>query len=95
MAMESFLGSNKWLNKIGDWYNPRDSECESKDGVESDIVHHNVMNYVESHHQEDACIGPTILILIWPIPKSKRDAELGLVMVNGMQTRRNKRRKKM
>jgi hypothetical protein len=74
--------------------NPNDSEevCTADD--QSDIEHQNGIKDPECPEQQDMSLMSNVPGLVQPTPKSKRQADKVLVMVNAVTTRRNKGVKK-
>jgi len=62
--------------------------------VESDIEQHNSIEEPQCPEQRDVSAAPNLPGLIWPTRKSKTQGEKLFVMVNAMETRRNKGVKK-
>jgi len=77
------------VNCIGDWDNSNDSEDDGKADVESGI------NHPECPKQQDISASPNDPGLIWPTRRSQKQAGKVLVTIDAMETRRNKRIKKM
>jgi hypothetical protein len=92
-APESILDTEYWANWNGDFDNPNDSTDDCMADVESDMEQDYSTEDRESPVQRDLSIAPNVSILIRPTQKSKRHAEKVLVMVNAIETRRNKRLK--
>jgi len=63
--------------------------------VESDIEQDNSNDNAQCPQQQHLSATPNFPGLIWPTRNSKRPAKKVLVMVNAMETRRNKGVKKM
>jgi hypothetical protein len=93
-APESISDTEDWLNWNGDLDNPNDSEDDCSANVAPDMDQDNSIEDLESPEQQDVSATPNVPGLIRPIWKSKRHAEKVLVMVNAMETRRNKGVKK-
>jgi len=93
-AAESISDTEDWLNWNGDLDNPNDSEEDWAADDESDIEHNNGIEDPECPEQQDASGMPNVPGLVWPIRKSKGQAEKVLVTVNAVETRRNKGWKK-
>jgi len=93
-APESISDTEDWLNWNGDLDNPNDSEEDCAVADESDIEHNNGIEDPECQEQQDVSAAPNVPGLVQPTRKSKRQAEKVLVMVNTVETRRNKGGKK-
>ena len=89
-APENISDTEDWLNMNGDLDNPNDSEDDSTADVESDMDQENGIEDFDCPEQQDVSVTPNVPGLIWPTQKSKRHAEKLLVMVNAIETRRNK-----
>jgi hypothetical protein len=93
-ARESISDTDDWLNWNGDWHNPNNSEEECAVADESDIEHNNGIEDPECPEQQDVSAAQNVPRLVRPTRKSKRHGEKVLVMVNAVETRRNKAGKK-
>jgi len=93
-APETISDTDDWLNWNGDLDNPNDSEDDCAADDESDIEHNNGIEDAECPEQQDVSAPPNVPGLVRPTRKSKRHAEKALVMVNAVETRRNKGGKK-
>jgi len=91
---ESISDIKDWLNWNGDLDNPNDSKDDCAVDVESDMKQNNSINDPEFPEQRNVNITPNVPGLIRPTRKSKRYTENVLVMVNAIETRRNKEVKK-
>ena len=93
-APQSISDTKDWLNWNCDWDNPNDSEqdCTAADG--SNIEHNNGIEDPECPEQQDVSAAPNVPRLVRPTRKSKRQAEKVLVIVNAVETQRNKGGKK-
>jgi hypothetical protein len=74
--------------------NPIDSEGDCAADAVSDIGPNNGIEDPECPEQQDDSAAPNVRGLIRPTQKLKRQAEKMLVMVNGVETQRNKGGKK-
>jgi len=74
--------------------NPNDSEEDCEAGDESDIEYNNGIENSECPEQQDLSATSNVPRLVRPTRKSKRQAEKVLVIVNAVETRRNKGGKK-
>jgi hypothetical protein len=88
------LDAEDWLNWNVDFDNPNDSEDDCAVDVESDMEQDNGIEDPESPEQREVSAAPNVPALIRPTQKLKRHAEQVLVMVNAIETRRNKGVKK-
>ena len=88
-APESVSDTEDWLNLNGDLDNPTDSEDDCRADFQSDIEQDKNIEYPGSREQRDVSAAWNVPALIRPTQKSKRQAEKVLMMVNGMETRRN------
>jgi len=93
-APESISDTDDWLNWNGDLDDPNDSEYDCAAEVESDMDQAKSIEDPESQEQRDVSPASNFPGLIRPTQKSKRQAETVLVMVNAIETRRNKGVKK-
>jgi len=93
-TLESISDTADWLDWNCDLDNPNNSEDDCAVDVESDIEQDNSIEDLECPEKWIVSATPNLLGLIRPIQKSKRQAEMVLVMVNAMETRRNKGVKK-
>jgi len=93
-ASESISDTNDWLNWNGDLDNPNDSEEDCAADNDSNIEHNNCVKDPECPEQQDVSTAPNVPGLVRPTRKSKRQAQKVLVMVNAVETRRNKGGKK-
>jgi len=73
--------------------NDREDHCAAD--VESDIEHDNGIENPEYPERQYVSAAPNVPRLIRPTRKSTRHVEKVMVMVNAMETRRNKGIKKM
>ena len=71
-------------------HNPIDSEEDCAADDESDIEHSDGIEDPECPEQQDVSATPNVPGLVPPTRKSKRQAEKVLMMVNAVETRRNK-----
>jgi len=69
--------------------NPNDSEEDCAADDESDIEPNTGIEDPECPEQHDVSASPNVPGLVRPTRKSKRQAEKVLVMVNGVEMRRN------
>jgi len=90
----SISDTDDWLNCNGYSHNPNDSKEDCAADDESDIEHKNFIEDPECPEQQDVSAAPNVLGFVRPTQKSKRQAEKVLVMVNAVETWRNKGRKK-
>jgi len=86
--------SDDWLNWNGDLDNPNDSEDDCAADDESDLGPNNGIEDPEFPELQDVSAAPNVPRLVRPTRKSKRQPEKVLVMVNTVDTRRNKGGKK-
>jgi hypothetical protein len=86
----SISDTEDWLYWNGDLHNPNDSEADCAAEVESDMDQYNCIKHSQSPEQQDVSATPNFPGLIWPTWQSKRYDEKVLVMVNAIETRRNK-----
>jgi len=93
-APESISDTEDWLNWNRDLDNPNDSEEDCAADNDSDIEHNNCIEDQECPEQLDVSAAPNVPGLVRPTRKSKRQAEMVVMMVNSAETRRNKRGKK-
>jgi len=94
-APESISDTNDWLNWNGDLDNPNGSEDDCAADDEPNIGPNNGIEDQECPEQQDVSAAPNVPRLVRPTRKSKRQAEMVLVTVNAVETRRNKGGKKM
>jgi len=94
IAPEGIPDTDDWLNWNGDLDNPNDSEEDCAADDESDIEPNTGIEDPECPAQQDVSAARNVPGLVRPTRKSKRQAEKVLVMVNGVETRRNKVGKK-
>ena len=93
-APESIWDTEDWLNCNGNLDNPNDPKDDCTADVESYIEEGSSINDPECKLPPDVSTAPNVPRLIWPTLKSKRQAEMVLVRVNGIKTRSNKLVKK-
>jgi len=93
-VLDSISDAGNWLDWNRNLDNPNDSEDNWKADIESDIELDNGIQDPESPGQKDVSAAPNVLGFIRPTQKSMKMAEMGLVMANSMETRRNKGNKK-
>ena len=93
-APDSISDTHDWLNWHGNLDNPNDSEEDCEAGDESDIEYNNGIENSECPEQQDLSATSNVPRLVRPTRKSKRQAEKVLVIVNAVETRRNKGGKK-
>jgi len=91
---ESISDTEDWLNWNGDLDNLNDSEDDCMADVESDIEPYNSIKNLECPEQRAISAAPIVPRLIWPTWKLKRQAEMVLIMVSEIETRRIKGVKK-
>ena len=89
-APESISDTENWPDWNCDLHNSNDSEDDWAADVESDIEHDNGIEDPECPEQGDVSATSNVHRLIRPTRKSNRQAELVLVTVNAMETRRRK-----
>ena len=89
-APESISDTEDWLNWNGDLHNPNDSVDDCAADFESDIEQDNSIWDPEWPKQWDMSAVPNDPGFIRPTQKSQRKAEKVLVIVNAIETRRNK-----
>jgi hypothetical protein len=89
-ALESISDTNDWLNWNGDLHNPNDTQDDSTADDESDIEQNKGIDVSQCPEQQDVSAAPNVPRLVRPTQKSKRQAQKVLVMVNAVETRRNK-----
>jgi len=85
-APESISDTEGWLNWNENLENPNDSEDVCTADFESDMDQDNSFEDPESPEQRDVNAAPNVPGFIWPTPKSKRQAQNVLVMVNAIET---------
>jgi hypothetical protein len=88
---ENISDNHDWLNWNGDLDHPNASEDDTTGDVESDIVQDNPIKEPQCPEQQDTNATPNVPGLIRPNRKSKRQAEMVLVTLNALETRRNKK----
>jgi hypothetical protein len=93
-APESISDTDDWLNWNCDLDNPNDREEDCAADNESDIEHNNCIKDPECPEQQNVSATPNVPELVRPTQKSKRQAEMVVVTVNAVETRRNKGGKK-
>jgi len=93
-APESILDTGDWLNWNGDLDNPNDSKDDCTADFVSDMAPNNSIEGSESPEQRHVSGTLNVPGLIWPTRKSKWHAEMVFMMVNSIETRRNKGEKK-
>jgi len=91
---ESISDTDVWLNWNGDMDNPNDSEDDCGSDDESDIDLNNGIEDPECPEQQDVSASPNVPGLVLPTWNWNRQAEKVLVMVNAVETRRNRGGKK-
>jgi len=89
-APETISDTDDWLNWNGDLDNPNDSEDYGAADDKSDIGPNNGIEDPECPEQQDVSAAPNVPGLVRLTRKSNRQAEKVLVMVNAVETRRNK-----
>jgi len=89
-APGSIPDTDDWLNWNGDLDNPNDSKLDCAADNESVIEPNTGNQDQESPEQQDVSAAPNVPGLVRPTRKWKSQAEKVLVMVNGVETRRNK-----
>jgi len=87
---DSISDTEDWLNWNGDLDNPNDSEDDCAVDIESDIEKDNSMKDPECPEQRYVSSAPNVPGLIQPPRKWKRQAEMVLMTVSAIETRRNK-----
>jgi len=87
---ERIPDTDDWLNWNGDLDNPNKKEENCAADDKSNIDPNTGIEDPECSEQQDVSAAPTLPGLVRPTWKSKRQAEQVLVMVNGVETRRNK-----
>jgi hypothetical protein len=93
-APESISDTEDSLIWNGDFDNPNDSEEDCAVADESDIEYNNGIEDPEYPEHQDVSAAPNVPGLVRLTRKSKRQAEMVVVMVNAVETRRNKGGKK-
>jgi len=93
-APKSILDTEDWLDWNGNLDNPNDIEDDCAADFEPGMQQDNSIEDPESPEQWDVSAVPNVPGLIQPTQKSKRHAGKVLVMVNAIETRRNKGVKK-
>jgi hypothetical protein len=91
---ESIADTENWLNWNGDLDNPRDSEDDWAADNDSDMELDNGTELSETLEVQNLSAARNVPGLIRPIRQSKKYVERALLMVNLMETRRNKGIKK-
>jgi len=91
---ESISDTEDWLNWNGDLDNPNDSEEDCVAADESGIEHNNGIEDPECPEQQDVSAAPNVPGLVRPTRNLKRQSTKVLVMVNAVETRRNRGGKK-
>jgi hypothetical protein len=91
---ESISDTIDWIHWNGDLDIPNDSQDNCGADVESDMEPDNSIADPECPEQRDVSAKPNVPRLIRHTLKSKRKAGKVLVMVNAVETRRNKGVKK-
>jgi len=86
---ECIPDTGNWLHWNAKLDNPNDSEDDCVADFESDLQQVNGIEDPECPEQWDVSAAPNVPGLIQPTWKSKRQAEMVLVTVNTMETRRN------
>jgi len=94
-APESISDTEDWLIWNGDLDNSNDSEEDCAVAEESNIEHNNGIEDPECPEQQDVSAAANVPGLVRPTRKSKKQAEKVLLMVNAVETWRNKGGKKM
>jgi len=89
IAPESISDTEDWLHSNGDLENPNDREDDCGADIESHIDQDNSIEDQHCPGQRDENTAPIVPRLIRPTRKLNRQAELVLVTVNTMKTRRN------
>ena len=93
-ACESISDTQDWLNWNADLGNPNDSEDDCGVDVESDLELDDIIEDPDNPEQRDVRATRNVHGLIRPTPRSNGQAEMVLMTVNAMETRRNKGVKK-
>jgi len=91
---ESILDTQDWLHQNGDLDNPNDSEDDCAVDVASDMEQDNTIEDQGYPVQRDVSATPDVPRLIPPTQTSKGQAEMVLMSVNAIETRRHKGLKK-
>jgi len=91
---ESISDTEDWLNWNGDLDNPNDSEDDCAADIESTIEQDNSIEDPECPEQRAVSAAPNDPGLIRPTRKANRPAGMVWMMVNAIETRRNKGVKK-
>ena len=89
-APERIQDTKYRLNWNGDLDNPNNSEDDCAADIEWDIEQHNSIEDLQCLEQRDVSAAPDIARLIWLTRKSMRQAEMVLMTVNAIKTRRHK-----
>jgi hypothetical protein len=79
-----------WLNRFGDLHSSDDSEHDCAADVESDIEQDNRIEDPQCPGHRQVSAAPNLLGLIRAPQTTRRQTEKVLVMVNAMETWRNK-----
>jgi len=87
---ESFSDTENWLNWDGDLHNPNDSKDDCKADNESHMELDNGSEDSQTPEQQSVSAAPNVSGLIWPIRQSKKNVEKALMMMNIIETRKNK-----
>jgi hypothetical protein len=88
------LDTEDWLHCNGHSVNPNDSEDDCAGDTKCDIEHNYGIEDTEYPEQQVVMAAPPVPGLVRPKRMSKRQAEKLFVMVNVIETRRNKEVKK-
>jgi hypothetical protein len=89
-APESISDTEDWLNWNGDLENSNNSEDDCMAEFESNKQQDNSIEDPQCPEQRDVSVAQNVSGLIRPTRKHKRQAEKLLVIVNAMETRRQK-----
>jgi hypothetical protein len=89
-APERISDTKNWLNLNGDLDNSNDSEDGWEAENESDTELHNNSQDSATTEQWNVSAAPNVPRFIWPIRRSKQNGEKALMMINILETRRNK-----
>ena len=87
---ERISDTDDWLNWHSDLDNPNDSEEECPADDECNIEHNNAIEDPEYPEQQDMRAAPNVPGFVCPTCKCKRQADLVLLTVNTIETRRYK-----
>jgi len=93
-AAENISDTENWLNWNGNLDNPNDSDDDCVADDESGIEHNNGIEHPECPGQHNVSAAPNAPRLVWPTRKLNRQAEKMFLMVNTIETERNKGVKK-